>query len=210
MACSVRLIGKTKSPNQRDATLTNREDRISVIIPVFCEQAVINETIGAVRRLPGGAAAEIIAVDGDAEGETLAAIRDPAVRKVSSPKGRGVQQNRGAAIAAGDVLLFLHADTSLPPAAFDRIADAMRDEGCAGGAFDLRIDSRRTAFRIIETVANLRSRWTRIPYGDQAIFLRASCFRNLGGFREMPIMEDVDLMRRIKGKAGGSSSSGSR
>jgi rSAM/selenodomain-associated transferase 2 len=182
--------------------LKNLECRISLIIPVFCEQTVINETIEAVRRLRGGDTAEIIAVDGQTEGETLAAIRDAAVRKVRSEKGRGVQLNRGAAVASGDVLLFLHADTALPPAAFERIAGAMRDEGCVGGAFDLRIDSPKAGFRIIETVANLRSRLTRIPYGDQAIFIRASFFRTLGGFREIPIMEDVDLMRRIKRQGG--------
>lgn len=178
--------------------MTNREFRISVIIPVFCEQAVINETIAAVRRLRGGDAAEIIVVDGGAGGETLAAIRDAGIQKVRSEKGRGRQLNRGAAGARGDVLLFLHADTVLPPAAFERIAEALRDDGCVGGAFDLRIDSRRAGFRAIETVANLRSRVTRIPYGDQAIFIRASCFRGLGGFKEIPIMEEVDLMRRIK------------
>jgi rSAM/selenodomain-associated transferase 2 len=173
-----------------------------LIIPVFCEQTVINETIEAVRRLRGGEAAEIIVVDGQAEGETLAAIQDAAVRKVRSDKGRGRQLNRGAAVVAGDVLLFLHADTVLPPTAFERIAEAMADEGCVGGAFDLRIDSRGAGFRAIETVANLRSRLTRIPYGDQAIFIRASCFQTLGGFKEIPIMEDVDLMRRIKRKGG--------
>jgi rSAM/selenodomain-associated transferase 2 len=180
--------------------LKNLECRISVIIPVFCERAVINETVEAVRRLKGGGTAEIIVVDGQAEGETLAAIRDASVHKVPSKKGRGGQLNRGAAVATGDVLLFLHADTVLPHAAFERIADAMRDEACAGGAFDLRIASPRSGFRAIETVANLRSRLTRIPYGDQAIFIRGSCFRSIGGFKEIPIMEDVDLMRRIKRK----------
>jgi rSAM/selenodomain-associated transferase 2 len=180
--------------------LKNLECRISLIIPVFCEQAVINETIEAVRRLRGGEAAEIIVVDGQAEGETLAAIQDAAVRKVRSDKGRGRQLNRGAAVVAGDVLLFLHADTVLPPTAFERIAEAMADEGCVGGAFDLRIDSPGAGFRAIEMVANLRSRLTRIPYGDQAIFIRASYFRSIGGFKEIPIMEDVDLMRRIKRK----------
>lgn len=173
-----------------------------MIIPVYCESAVINKTITIVRLRRGGETAEIIVVDGQAEGETVAAIRDNAVRKLRSEKGRGGQLNRGAAIAAGDVLLFLHADTVLPPAAFERIAEAMRDEGCVGGAFNLRIDSRRAGFRVIETVASLRSRLTRIPYGDQAIFIRASYFRTLGGFREIPIMEDVDLMRRIKRKGG--------
>jgi rSAM/selenodomain-associated transferase 2 len=174
--------------------------RISLIIPVFCEQAVINETIEAVRRLRGGETAEIIVVDGGPGGETLAVIREATVRKVPSAKGRGGQLNRGAAIAGGDVLLFLHADTALPPAAFEMIAGAMRDEGCVGGAFDLRIGSPGAGFRVIETVANHRSRLTRIPYGDQAIFLRASAFRTLGGFRKIPIMEDVDLMRRVKKK----------
>ena len=182
--------------------MKNLECRVSVIIPVYCESAVINKTITIVRLRRGGETAEIIVVDGQAEGETVAAIRDNAVRKLRSEKGRGGQLNRGAAIAARDVLLFLHADTVLPPAAFERIAEAMRDEGCVGGAFNLRIDSRRAGFRVIETVASLRSRLTRIPYGDQAIFIRASYFRTLGGFREIPIMEDVDLMRRIKRKGG--------
>lgn len=180
--------------------LKNLDCRVSVIIPVFCEPAVINGTIDIVRLRRGGETAEIIVVDGQAEGETVAVIRDSAVQKLHSEKGRGGQLNRGAAIATGDVLLFLHADTILPPAAFERIAEAMCGEGCVGGAFDLRIDSPRAAFRFIETAASLRSRLTRIPYGDQAIFIRASCFRTLGGFREIPIMEDVDLMRRIKRK----------
>jgi rSAM/selenodomain-associated transferase 2 len=182
--------------------LKNLECRVSVIIPVFCEQSVINRTIEAVRCRRGGDSTEIIVVDGQTEGETIAAIRDAAVQKVFSEKGRSRQLNRGAATATGDVLLFLHADTVLPPAAFELITGAMGDEGCVGGAFDLRIDSRRAAFRVIETVASLRSRLTRIPYGDQAIFIRTSCFRTLGGFREIPILEDVDLMRRIKRKGG--------
>lgn len=179
-------------------TLKNLQCRVSIIIPVFCEQAVINRTIETVRSRTGGDAAEIIVVDGQAEGETLAAIRDVAVQKILSEKGRGGQLNRGAAIATGDVLVFLHADTVLPPTAFETIVGVMRNEGYVGGAFDLRIDSRRMAFRVIETFANLRSRMTRIPYGDQAMFIRASYFRTVGGFKKIPIMEDVDLMQRIK------------
>jgi rSAM/selenodomain-associated transferase 2 len=176
----------------------NLECRISVIIPVFCEQAAINRAIENVRSQKDGADAEIIVVDGQAEGETLAAIRDIAVRKILSEKGRGRQLNRGASAAVGDVLVFLHADTVLPPTAFARIAAAMQDEDTVGGAFNLRIDSRRMAFRVIETVANLRSHLTRIPYGDQAIFIRTSYLRKLGGVREIPIMEDVELMQRLK------------
>lgn len=178
--------------------MKNASFSVSVIIPVFCEQTVISRTIEAVRSQGGGATAEIIVVDGQAEGETLAAIRDTAVRKLASGKGRGKQMNHGAATATGDVLVFLHADTVLPTAAFERIAEAMRNDDCVGGAFDLRIDSRRMAFRVIETVANMRSRLTRIPYGDQAMFIKAGYFSTIGGFKEIPIMEDVDLMRRIK------------
>ena len=200
----INLFRNGSSPSlftvSQGVALKNLECRVSVIIPVFCEPAVINGAIETVRLRRGGETAEIIVVDGQAEGETVAAIRDNAVLKLHSEKGRGGQLNRGAAIATGDVLLLLHADTVLPTAAFERIAEAMRDEGCVGGAFDLRIDSPRAAFRVIETVASLRSRLTRIPYGDQAIFIRASCFRTLGGFREIPIMEDVDLMRRVKRK----------
>jgi rSAM/selenodomain-associated transferase 2 len=171
---------------------------VSVIIPVYREEAVINGAVAAVRLLPGGGGAEIIVVDGEAGGPTLAAIGDPAVKKVLSEKGRGRQLSRGAEAATGDVLLFLHADTRLPACAFERIAEAMADQGCAGGAFDLAIDSPRRAFRLIETMANFRSRLTRVPYGDQAIFIRASHFRVLGGFREIPIMEDVEIMARIR------------
>lgn len=182
--------------------LKNLHCRMSVIIPVFCEQAVINRTIANIRSQNDGDTAEIIVVDGQAEAETLAAVEDFAVSKLLSAKGRGRQLNLGASRATGEVLVFLHADTVLPPTAFTRIAGVMEDEGCVGGAFDLTIDARRMAFRVIETVASLRSRCTRIPYGDQALFIRASSFRDLGGFRNFPIMEDVDLMQRIKRDGG--------
>jgi len=89
--------------------------RVSIIIPVFCEQAIINRSIAAVRRAIGGEAVEIIVVDGEAEGNTIAEIRDNSVLKLLAEKGRGQQLNRGAAAATGDVLVFLHADSFLPP-----------------------------------------------------------------------------------------------
>lgn len=106
--------------------------------------------------------------------------------------------NAGAARASGEVLLFLHADTQLPRKAFFVISNAMADARIAGGAFDLAIDSPRPIFRVMERTASRRSRLTRIPYGDQAIFLRRSVFAALGGYREIPLMEDVDLMVRLR------------
>ena len=170
----------------------------SVIIPVLHEEAAIGGAVERIRALARAHATEIIVVDGDPDGGTLRVIPDGVVRKVLSARGRGSQLNRGANAASGEILLFHHADTILPPDAFDRIAKLLSDRAIAGGAFDLRIDSPHPVFRLIERVASLRSRLTRIPYGDQAIFLRRDCFRILGGFREIPLMEDVDLMRRLR------------
>ncbi len=110
--------------------------------------------------------------------------------------------NCGAAKSSGDILIFLHADTCLPGNALKKIATLMEDKIIIGGAFDLGIDSERFAFRVIEKMACWRSRLTRIPYGDQAIFIRRDYFQSLGGFKDIPIMEDVELMRKIKHRRG--------
>jgi rSAM/selenodomain-associated transferase 2 len=106
--------------------------------------------------------------------------------------------NAGAAVAAGEILIFLHADTRLPQRALALIDEALARETTIGGAFDLRIDSRRPIVKVIARIASLRSRLTRIPYGDQAIFIRRDRFDRLGGYPEIPLMEDVALMRGIK------------
>lgn len=175
--------------------------RISVIVPVLNEAEGINQLIGHIGSLRKGNDIEIIVADGDPQGGTLNAIKDDRVTGVPSGKGRGRQMNKGAAAATGEILLFLHADTFLPSGAFEKITSVMRTGRYAGGAFDLGIDSGRTALRIVEQAASLRSRITRIPYGDQAIFIRRDIFQAMGGFMDFPIMEDVDLMQRVK-KAG--------
>ncbi|MBN1548746.1 MAG: TIGR04283 family arsenosugar biosynthesis glycosyltransferase [Syntrophaceae bacterium] len=175
---------------------------ISIIIPVYREENGINETISRVRALPEGKVIEIIVVDGHAEGTTLSVLDDAAVVRVSSPKGRGRQMNAGAEKASGAILLFLHADTNLPPGGLGRIVSVMQAPDCVGGAFALRIDSRKIFFRFIEWLANLRARLTRVPYGDQAIFVRRDYFQAIGGYRDIPILEDVDLMRRIRRQCG--------
>jgi rSAM/selenodomain-associated transferase 2 len=171
---------------------------ISVIIPVYREQDVINQTVGRVRALPLGRSVEIIVVDGSPDGETIGAIVDGDVTAIRSGKGRGRQMNAGAATASGDVLLFLHADTQLPADGLTQAAQIMENDDVVAGAYRLGIAAKGVAFRIIESIANLRSRLTRIPYGDQAIFIRKATFMELGGYREWPIMEEVDLMRRTK------------
>jgi hypothetical protein len=106
--------------------------------------------------------------------------------------------NTGAAAAKGDYLLFLHCDTRLPQGAFRRIEETLSEGNHVAGAFDLRYGSERLSMRIIARAACMRSRLTRIPYGDQAQFFRRDYFEKIGGFADIPLMEDVEIMRRIK------------
>ncbi len=175
---------------------------ISIIIPVLNEACRINETLACLPPPLPGTELEVIVVDGDRSGSTIEAISRGGIIKIVSPQGRGRQLNVGAAEAAGRILVFLHADTRLPEDAFPSIKRALAGPGTSAGAFGLKIDSKKPVFRIIEKAAFLRTRITRIPYGDQAIFIKASFFKKMGGFSEIPIMEDVDLMRRIR-RAGG-------
>jgi len=171
---------------------------ISTIIPAYQEGEAINQVIRHLRSIQGGIGREIIVVDGHSDGNTLSAIDDGAVIRIHSGKGRGRQMNAGAQAARGDILLFLHADTLLPQNAFSRIISIMRNGAFAAGAFSLRINGNPFFFRVIERLTVLRARLTRIPYGDQGIFIRRDYFRRIGGYREIPILEDVDLMRRIR------------
>ena len=176
--------------------------QISVIIPVLSEERIINQTIAHLARLNRHSLAEIIVVDGDPLGTTLKSIFKPGANKITAPAGRAVQMNAGARSARGDHLLFLHADVRLPVDAFEEIQATLGRKHIEAGAFSLGISSPRKAFRIIEWGVALRGRLTRIPYGDQAIFIRKKLFFQLGGFKETLLLEDVELMRRIKKKGG--------
>jgi rSAM/selenodomain-associated transferase 2 len=172
--------------------------KISCIIPVLHEGDRINQTISHVRSLAMASLVEIIVADGDPDKSTLQKIADPNVAKVAALAGRGVQMNAGAKAATGDILLFLHADTSLPKNAVRSILDVCQDETVMGGAFDVSINAAHPGYRMIEKCASLRSRITRIPFGDQAIFIKAEYFRKLKGFKDIPLMEDIDIMLRMK------------
>ena len=172
--------------------------RLSVIIPVLDEREQINSVIEHLRGLPGSESCEIIVVDGDPGAGTIGAIKEGGIVTITCEKGRGRQMNAGADVAKGDMLIFLHADTRLPDRAFEKVAQVLEDERYVAGAFDLSIDSDRLILKYIAARARLRSRLNRIPYGDQAIFMRKSYFEEIGRFKEIPIMEDIELMRRIR------------
>ena len=141
---------------------------------------------------------ELIVVDGSDRQDTINVIHTQNVISLISAEGRARQMNAGASVAHGDVLVFLHADTLVPSNAFSCMEEALKDKQVVGGAFDLGIRSNRFIFKVIGKIASLRSRFTRIPYGDQTIFMRSAYFHAIGGYREIPLMEDVELMQRIK------------
>jgi len=170
----------------------------SIIIPVLDELSIINYTVEQIFRIGSGFPVEVIVVDGDKEGKTINVLTNREVIKVISPRGRGIQMNKGASVAKGKTLVFLHTDTELPVHAMRAISSVMDDAKYAGGVFDLGIKSGRAVFRLIEKLVYFRTRLTRIPYGDQAIFIRKDVFDAMDGYKEIPLMEDVEFMGRMK------------
>ena len=167
-------------------------------MPVFHEEEWINALIEYLNNLDLHKDIEIIVVDGAREKNTLKAIHNNQVIKIPSEKGRAKQMNVGASAAKGEILIFLHADTELPFQALKKINSFIGQREYVGGAFDLGIKSDKFIFKMIGTLSSLRSRFNRIPFGDQAIFIRRKYFNQIGGYKEIPLMEDVELMRRIK------------
>jgi rSAM/selenodomain-associated transferase 2/rSAM/selenodomain-associated transferase 1 len=181
----------------RPARASNKSLRISIIIPALNEAENIRKNIGG---LPKESNLEIVVVDGGSQDNTLEVARSLGVKVVSTIPSKGRQMNAGAAEATGDVLVFLHADTRLPPHFAQQVRNAVNQKGFCAGAFKLGIESDAWGLRLIERVANWRSRYLQMPYGDQAIFTSRHLFAAIAGFPEIPIMEDFELVRRLRRK----------
>ena len=170
--------------------------RLSIVVPVLDEAAGIAATLQALAPLREQGH-EVIVVDGGSRDATVALAAPWADRVVDGPRGRARQMNAGAALAAGDVLLFLHADTTLPAAAAASLHAAV-EAGAPWGRFDVSIVGASAWFPVVATLMNWRSRLSGIATGDQAIFVQAALFRGLGGYADQPLMEDVELSRRLR------------
>jgi rSAM/selenodomain-associated transferase 2 len=171
------------------------EPRISIVIPAYNEATAIGAVID---RAAAGAPREIIVADGGSSDDTAAVAEARGARVVRSDPGRGRQMNRAVAAASGEVLLFLHADTLLPAGFEEHVVRVLDRAGVCAGAFRLAIDGPHRALRVIERAINWRSRVLDMPYGDQAIFVKAATFRRAGGFPDAAAMEDFELVRRLR------------
>ncbi|MGI8504672.1 MAG: TIGR04283 family arsenosugar biosynthesis glycosyltransferase [Hassallia sp.] len=169
--------------------------KISIIIPVLNEAENIRQAIACTQPSTN---IEVIVVDGGSEDDTYKIADDLDVTIISSVPDRAVQMNKGARLANGDILLFLHADTRLPAGYDVMIRTVLQKTGTVAGAFALRIDAEVASLRLVEWGVNMRSRFWQMPYGDQAIFLTKETFNKIGNFPELPFMEDFEIMRRLK------------
>ncbi|MBD1834712.1 TIGR04283 family arsenosugar biosynthesis glycosyltransferase [Cyanobacteria bacterium FACHB-472] len=169
--------------------------RISVIIPVLNEASRIRLNLTSFEKATN---VEVIVVDGGSQDETVAIAKSLGVQVLSAAAGRDRQMNAGAKVATGDILLFLHADTRLPVGFDAMVRQALAERGTIAGAFELKIDARMRSLRLVEKMVNWRSRFLHLPYGDQAIFLKASVFHEIGGFPNLPIMEDFEFILRLR------------
>lgn len=169
---------------------------ISIIIPVLNEAGIIRQTVV---KLQQHSECEIIVVDGGSQDQTVAIAKQTRAKVLTvTGTGRAGQMNAGADLAQGTLLLFLHADTQLPPNFRELIVTTLKHPQVVAGAFELAIDGRERSLRWVEILVKLRSHLFSLPYGDQGIFISKQAFIACGGFATIPIMEDFELIQRLK------------
>lgn len=177
--------------------MSNQPDALSIIVPVLNEAAIIGPFLRHLRA--AAPAAEIIVVDGGSDDGTVALGEPSADRVLCVTGGRASQMNAGAVIARGEILWFLHADSELPPNAVESIRHLLTDPGWIGGCFRLRFPRREWVYRVSDSLGNLGVDIFGFALGDHGIFCRRASFEKAGGFPDVPILEDAELYRRLRG-----------
>lgn len=171
--------------------------KISIIIPVFNEAQALATHLPLLQGLRE-LGHEIIVVDGSGDATSAASFAGLLDRWLVSEPGRARQMNVGAARASGEIFLFLHIDTRLPDDAMELLQEGFARDSTLWGRFDVRLSGQRWSFRVIEYMINLRSRVSGVATGDQAIFVRRSVFEAIGGYGELPLMEDVAISKTLR------------
>jgi rSAM/selenodomain-associated transferase 2 len=169
---------------------------LSIVIPIYNEANIIEDTLKYLFKIFSNHHVEIIIVDGGSTDNSLELIQQLPVTIISSnDRSRAAQMNTGAKVATGDVLLFLHCDTRLPSDTFEQLTEVVNN---SWGFFKVKLDGRHWMFRLIEFMINLRSSISKVATGDQCIFIGSKLFNNVKGFKEIPLMEDVELTKRLR------------
>ena len=168
---------------------------ISIIIPTLNEEAHLPKTLAAVAGIDK---CEVILVDGGSSDQSVAVATQYGCTVLPSPPGRAKQMNTGATVARGEIFIFLHADTVLPCGFSQTVSDALSRKNVIAGAFSLQLDNTGLKYRIICRGANIRSSLLQLPYGDQALFIKKDTFQQLGGYPDLPIMEDYAFVKLLK------------
>jgi rSAM/selenodomain-associated transferase 2 len=169
--------------------------KVSIIVPTLNEAQGLRDTLTQIQQL---CPHELVVSDGGSDDNTLKIAKKFTEHVVSGPAGRALQMNAGAQIATGDIFIFLHADCRIEPASYEKMLHSLKSSEKIGGAFSLCIDSDKWSLRLITRLANLRSKFFGMAYGDQAFFVKNSTFQQMNGFAELPICEDIDFFKRLR------------
>lgn len=170
--------------------------RLSIIVPMLNEAAVLSRLIETLGELTAQGC-EVMVVDGGSQDGSVETLEQAGLTVLRSAQGRAYQMNAGAAATTGEVLLFLHADTELPGGAVVAVEQALADDDRGWGRFDVRIEGRALMLRVVAALMNARSRLSGMTTGDQALFVRRHLFTAIGGFPDQPLMEDIEISRRL-------------
>jgi rSAM/selenodomain-associated transferase 2 len=190
------ILTKPEPPNAEKESTNIRSKPISIIVPVLNEAASIERFLRCLRERAGDA--EVIVVDGGSSDGTVDLARNHCDRCLHAPRGRAVQMNAAAHIASGDTFWFMHADCEVPAGCLEEISDALRRPEVVGGFFRVRIPNRRFVYRLTDSFAHYAGLLLRMRFGDHGFFCRRTAFEEIGGFPEVPLMEDAEFFRKLR------------